>query len=458
MRKYDAPAMPELPNPWEEDEKEAREQSFKSGPPAALPAWEEDGDMDEQLLDEEDHSPFDLSLFRQDHNMTLRLNKPVQMISPQVMTAIIDRLHDIEATADDSKNLYKLQEGLIEAINDLEINTMMTGIPMQNPIKQVAALSHLAKSTLLKGERHVVVAVCFDRAPNFRHFNDFGEKLKVSIETNEAFKGYDVQLDVRANCIAINIPYGGRDMQLIIKPCVSATGLDSYKDYTIPEAMEMQGLEELIAKDVIYEVCLEAAQTHWLIDTLKLYTANGRSVKDFCLIWRDLRVRFPACFRGFSDWLIELFAIHCLYNVSFIEGDFGPRHKRLTKIENPCLQIPAAIKRSFELVASGFFSARSTGLRDPLLPGHPKVHLKCMDMDDMDAACAGAQTILRLVALEQARLVFGLGRKKNSVHHEEFDVATAPNDDGLLLQQSNICGVVFEPSVPLRDILEAIGH
>lgn len=76
----------------------------------------------------------------------------------------------------------------------------------------------------------------------------------------------------------------------------------------------------------------------------------------------------------------------------------------------------------------------------------------------MDAACAGAQTILRLVALEQARLVFGLGRKKNSVHHEEFDVATAPNDDGLLLQQSNICGVVFEPSVPLRDILEAIGH
>ena len=72
---------------------------------------------------------------------------------------------------------------------------------MANPIKQIAALSHLAKSTLLKGERHVVVAVCFDDAPNFRHFNDFGEALKTSIETNEAFKGYDVQLDVRANCI-----------------------------------------------------------------------------------------------------------------------------------------------------------------------------------------------------------------------------------------------------------------
>ena len=71
------------------------------------------------------------------------------------------------------------------------------------------------------------------------------------------------------------------------------------------------------------------------------------------------------------------------------------------------------------------------GLRDPLLPGHPKVHLKCMDPDDMDAACAGAQTIVRLIALEQARLVFGLGRKQQTIHHEDFDVATAPNDDGL---------------------------
>jgi len=407
--------------------------------------------MEEQILNDEDHSPFDLSLMRQDHNMTMRLKMPKQAINNIVVTAIIDRLHMIEATADDSGSLFKLQEGLIEAINDLETNEILTGIPVGNPVRQICSLGHLAKCTLLKGERHVVIAVCFDHAPNFREFHKFGEILKASILDNEAFKGYEVQLDVRANCIAINIPYGGKDMQLIVKPCVTADGLEAYRNVGMPDHLEQIGLDQLIAKDVIYEVCLEAAQTNWLIDTLKLYTANGRSVKDFCLIWRDLRVRFPACFKGFTDWLIELFAIHCLYNVSFITGDFGPRHKRQTKIENPCLQLPAAIKRSFELIATGFFSTKSAGLRDPLLPGHPKVHLKCMEDHEMDAAAAGAQTILRLVGLDQARLIFGLGRK--TAHSSEFDVATAPNDDGLLLQQSNINGVVFEPSMPLAEIL-----
>lgn len=242
-----------------------------------------------------------------------------------------------------------------------------------------------------------------------------------------------------------SIPYGGKEMQLIVKPCTTPIGLKSYKVFRDSDTLD---LCDLIAKEVIYEVSLEAAQVNWLNENLKNYPANGRSVKDFCLIWRDLRVRFPSIFNGFTDWLIEIFAIHCLYNVSFIDGDFGPRYKRVLKLEIPGLQLPNALKRSFELVAAGFFMPNSIGLCDPILPGHPKIHMKSMSLDQMDAACAGCQTALRMMALDQSRLIFGLGRKMNS--YDSYDVSNAPNDDGLLQQQSSINGFMFEPSAPMN--------
>ena len=55
-----------------------------------------------------------------------------------------------------------------------------------------------------------------------------------------------------------------------------------------------------------------------------------------------------------------------------------------------------------------------------------------------------------MIALDQSRLIFGLGRK--IVNNESYDVSSAPNDDGLLLQQSSINGFMFEPSAPMRDL------
>lgn len=141
------------------------------------------------------------------------------------------------------------------------------------------------------------------------------------------------------------------------------------------------------------------------------------------------------------------------YNVSFVEGDFGPRHKRTLNIENPCLQLPNAIKRSIELIAAGFFTTRSCGIRDPVLPDAPKIHLKCMTKKQMDEAMAACQTMIRLFGMDQARLVFGLNKKKDITKLDQYDVADAPNDDALLLQQSSINGFVFEPSVPMGNII-----
>lgn len=45
-----------------------------------------------------DNTPFDMSLIRQDHNLTLRLKQRIDNIQPAMITAIIDRLHMIEAT------------------------------------------------------------------------------------------------------------------------------------------------------------------------------------------------------------------------------------------------------------------------------------------------------------------------------------------------------------------------
>jgi len=403
---------------------------------------------DEYYFDESgDNTPFDMSLIRQDHNLTLRLKQRIESISPSMITAIIDRLHMIEATADDAKNLYRLQEGLMEAIDNLETDMILNSVTAVNPVKQTCALSHLAKSTLLKGERHVVVGVCFAMCPTMAHWKNFGETLRDAILSNKAFNFYEVQLEVRPSCLVLCIPYGGKEMQLLVKPSTTPTGLNAYKTFAASDNLNM---DDLIAKEVIYECNLEASQISWLHETLRNYPANGRSVKDFCLIWRDLRVRFPSVFGGFTDWLIENFAIHCLYNVSFTEGDFGPRHKRVTKLEVPGLQLPAAIKRSLQLVATGFFMPQSIGLADPILPGNPKIHLKSMSLDEMDAACAGAQTALRMIALDQSRLIFGLGRK--IVNNESYDVSSAPNDDGLLLQQSSINGFMFEPSMPMREM------
>lgn len=336
---------------------------------------------------------------------------------------------------------------MLEAIDNLETDMILNSVTGVNPVRQTRALSHLAKGTLLKGERHVVVGVCFNMAPTITHWKNFGETLREAILSNKAFNFYEVQLEVRPICLVLSIPYGGKEMQLLVKPSTTPTGLQAYKAFAASDNLDEQ---KIVAKEVIYECNLEAAQITWLQETLRNYPANGRSVKDFCLIWRDLRVRFPACFGGFSDWLIENFAIHCLYNVSFTEGDFGPRHKRVTKLEVPGLQLPAAIKRSLQLIASGYFMPTSIGIPDPILPGSPAIHLKSMTLEEMDNACAGAQTALRMIALDQARLIFGLGRK--IMHNETYDVSSAPNDDGLLLQQSSINGFMFEPSVPLRDL------
>jgi len=271
MEYEDYPVSPTNSNPDDQAKKEP-DQAAKD-------------EIKDESLNSGDNTPFDISLIRQDHNLTLRLKQRIEAIQPNMITSIIDRLHMIEATADDSKNLFRLQEGLIEAIDNLETDMILNSVTAINAIRQTRSLSHLAKGTLLKGERHVVVGVCFNMAPTQSHWKNFGDTLREAILTNKAFNFYEVQMDCRPNCLVLTIPYGGKEMQLLIKPSTTPTGLQAYKAFKASDNLEQT--HELIPKEVIYETNLEAVQITWLKDTLQQYPANGRSVKDFCLIWRD---------------------------------------------------------------------------------------------------------------------------------------------------------------------------
>ena len=231
------------------------------------------------------NTPFDINLLRQDHNLTLRLKQRVENIGGTIVTAIIDRLHSIEATADDSSNLYKLQEGLVESIDNIETDSILASNMFDLRVKQTMNLGHLAKQTLLKGENFVTVGVCFDKIPKYKDFQKFGEVLQQKLKENPDLSHYDITYEARPNCIAYEVPYGGKEMHLIIKPCVAPDEVVKYEE--IDEEM-LEDHEMIISKNVVYDVCLEAAQTSWLNNELMTYPANGRAVKDFCLIWRDI--------------------------------------------------------------------------------------------------------------------------------------------------------------------------
>lgn len=118
--------------------------------------------------------------------------------------------------------------------------------------------------------------------------------------------------------------------------------------------------------------------------------AHHSSIKVLIRILRDLTMRFDG-FAPLSSWMLDLLAHLAIMN--------NPSRQ--------ALPINVAFRRVFQLLAAGLFLPGSAGINDPCEVGHMRVHT-AMSLEQQDAVCMTAQTLLRVLNHGGYKHILGL--------------------------------------------------
>ncbi|KAI9580838.1 interleukin enhancer-binding factor 2 homolog [Glossina fuscipes] len=154
---------------------------------------------------------------------------------------------------------------------------------------------------------------------------------------------------------------------------------------TLPQNMRKLEADIHLDSKIMQAHLAAIRHTRWFEEN-----AHHSSIKVLIRILKDLTKRFEA-FAPLSPWMLDLMA-------------------HLTIMNNPsrqALPINLAFRRVFQLLSAGLFLPGSAGITDPCEPGHNRVHT-AMTLEQQDACCSTAQTLLRVLAHGGYKHILGM--------------------------------------------------
>ncbi|EDW84985.1 uncharacterized protein Dwil_GK12843 [Drosophila willistoni] len=240
-------------------------------------------------------------------------------------------------------------------------------------LEEVRQVGSFKKGTILSGNTVADVVVILKTLPTKEAVDALAKKveadLKTSMKTEVLTKGE--QHTILAHERGFDISNQQAKVRILIS--------------TLPQ--NLRKLEPEIHMDPKYTQSHLAAirHTRWFEEN-----AHHSSIKVLIRILKDLTKRFDA-FSPLSPWMLDLIAHLAIMN--------NPSRQ--------ALPINLAFRRVFQLLAAGLFLPGSAGITDPTEPGHIRVHT-AMSLEQQDACCYTAQTLLRVLAHGGYKHILGL--------------------------------------------------
>lgn len=237
-------------------------------------------------------------------------------------------------------------------------------------VRQVGSFK---KDTMLTGHCVADIVVILKTLPTKEACEALAKRvesdLKNSMKTEVLTKADQISMSINERGFAISNPQA--------KVCILIA--------TSPQNLRKLESDIHLDAELVHFHLAAIRHTRWFEEN-----AHHSSIKVLIRILKDLTRRFEA-FTPLSRWMLDLIAHLCIMN--------NPSRQ--------ALPINLAFRRVFQLLSAGLFLPGSAGITDPCEPGHIRVHT-VMTLEQQDACCLTAQTLLRVLSHGGYRPILGL--------------------------------------------------
>jgi len=273
----------------------------------------------------------------------------------ELNAALLKKTQELTPSGDEQstvQNLMTKVETVIEAL-------ILAPEGLNIPIDEIKTVGSYKKGTMMPGHPVADLVIVLKDTPGAADIENLSVKVQEKLQENTSGDDFPTQANEGGFNTTSN---DGALVRVLVT--------------TLPKKLLDIDTEKHIDVKLLEGALATIRHARWFEEN-----ASHTTVRALVRIFKDLKTRFDGL-TGLTPWLIDL--------LSFNSATL-PSNTR-----DP-LPLNLAFRRALQLLSSGIFLPGSVGFIDPCESGQVRVH-SGLTLEEQDALCATAQTLLRVLA------------------------------------------------------------